>query len=170
MTGYFVRLDTRWFYEDPDTLVTYSAGDVISGSLNWTTSLRMGGVQIRRDFLLRPDLVTPPMQQFSGSAAVPSTVEVFTNQTRPFSQAITGGPFNINNIPLATGPGTMRVVLRDANGKETVTEYAYYTSTSMLAPGLFDYPLESGFARRYYGLFRMFTAATLSARRASATV
>ncbi len=25
LTPNFLRLDTRWFYEDPDTLVTYSA-------------------------------------------------------------------------------------------------------------------------------------------------
>ena len=153
LTPNFLRLETRWFYDDPDTLVTYSAGDVISGSLNWTTSIRMGGLQVRRDFQLRPDLITQPLPQFSGSAAVPSTVEVFANQTRAFSQAITGGPFNINNIPLATGPGTMRIVLRDATGKETVTEYATYNSTNLLAPGLFDYSVETGFVRQFYGLY-----------------
>ena len=152
LTPNFIRLDSRWFYEDPETLVTYSAGDVISGSLNWTTSIRMGGLQVRRDFQLRPDLITQPLPQFSGSAAVPSTVEVFANQARAFSQAVTGGPFNINNIPLATGPGTMRIVLRDATGKETVTEYAYYNATSLIAPGLFDYSVEAGFARQFYGL------------------
>ena len=153
LTPYFLRLDTRWFYEDPATAVTYSAGDLISGSLNWSTSIRMGGFQIRRDFALRPDLVTQPLPQFSGSAAVPSTVEVFANQTRPFAQDITGGPFNINNIPLTTGAGTMRIVLRDPTGKETVTEYAYYNSTNLLAPNLFDYSVETGFARQYYGLY-----------------
>ncbi len=153
LTPNLLRLDTRWFYEDPQTLVTYSAGDFISGALNWTTAIRMGGIQVRRDFLLRPDLVTQPMPQFSSSAAVPSTVEVFNNQSRLFSQDVTGGPFNINNIPLATGPGTMRVVLRDPTGKETVTEYAYYNSTNLLAPGLFDYSLETGFARQFYGLY-----------------
>ena len=152
LTPSLLRLDTRWLYENPETLVTYAAGDVISGSLNWTTSVRMGGVQIRRDFQLRPDLVTMPMQQFSGSAAVPTSVEVFNNRAHLLSQEVTGGPFNINNIPLATGPGTMRIVLRDANGKETVSEYAYYNSTSLIAPGLFDYSLETGFARRFYGL------------------
>ena len=153
LTPNFVRLDTRWFYEDPDTLVTYSAGDIISGSLNWSTSLRMGGFQIRRDFQLRPDLITQPLPQFSGSAALPSTVEVYANQARTFSQEIAGGPFNINNIPIATGPGTVRIVLRDATGKETVTEYATYNSTNLLAPGLFDYSVEAGFARQYYGLY-----------------
>ena len=153
LTPYFLRLDTRWFYEDPNSLVTYSAGDVISGALNWTTAIRMGGVQIRRDFLLRPDLITQPMAQFSSSAAVPTTAEVFANQSRLFTQDITGGPFNINNIPFATGPGTMRIVLRDPTGKETVTEYSYYSSTNLLAPGLFDYSLETGFARQFYGLY-----------------
>ena len=153
LTPYFLQLDTRWFYEDPGTAVTYSAGDVISGSLNWSTSLRMGGFQVRRDFGLRPDLVIQPLPQFSGSAAVPSTVEVFANQTRPFSQDITGGPFNINNIPLTSGAGTMRIVLRDASGKETVTEYPYYTSTNLIAPGILDYSVETGVARQYYGLY-----------------
>jgi outer membrane usher protein len=153
LTPYLLRLDTRWFYEDPGTAVTYSAGDVISGALNWTTAIRMGGFQIRRDFLLRPDLVTQPIPQFSSSAAVPSTVEVFNNQAKLFTQDITGGPFSINNIPLATGPGTMRIVLRDPTGKETITEYAYYNSTNLLAPGLFDYSLETGFARQFYGLY-----------------
>ncbi len=153
LTPNLIRLDTRWLYEDPDTLITYSAGDVISGALNWTNAIRMGGVQIRRDFMLRPDLITTPVQQFSGSAAVPSTVQVFDNQTRLLSQDISGGPFNINNIPLITGPGTMRIVLRDATGKETVSEYAYYNSTNLLAPGLFDYSVETGFARYFYGLY-----------------
>ena len=99
LTPYFLRLDTRWFYEDPDTAVTYSAGDVISGSLNWTTSIRMGGFQIRRDFALRPDLVTQPMPQFSSSAAVPSTIEVFANQTRPFSAGYHRRPFQHQQHP-----------------------------------------------------------------------
>ena len=153
LTPNFLRLETHWFYEDPNTLVTYSSGDFISGSLNWTTSMRMGGIQVRRDFQLRPDLVTQPLPQFSGSAAVPSTVEVFANQTRAFSQDITGGPFNISNIPIATGPGTMRIVLRDATGKETITEYATYSSINLLAPGLFDYSAEAGFARQFYALY-----------------
>ena len=152
VTPNILRLDSSWLYENPETLITYSAGDLISGSLNWTTSLRMGGIQIRRDFALRPDLVTMPLQQFSGSAAVPSTVQVFNNQARLLSQEVAGGPFNVNNIPLATGPGTMRIVLRDANGKETVSEYAYYSSTNLLAPGLLDYSFETGFARRYFGV------------------
>lgn len=147
-----LRLDSRWYYDQPDKLISYAAGDVISGSLPWTRALRLGGIQVRRDFALQPDLVTQPIPQFSGSAAVPSTVEIYANQSRAFSQQVAGGPFSITNIPVVSGPGTMRLVIRDASGKETITEYAYYNSPLLIAPGLFDYSAESGFARTYYGL------------------
>jgi len=148
----FLRLDTRWFYDDDSTLVRYAAGDIVSGSLGWTRSIRMGGFQISRDFSLRPDLVTQPLPSFSGSAAVPSTVEVFADQSRTFSQQITGGPFTITNLPVVSGPGVLTMVVRDPSGKETSTEYAFYASSRILASGFYDYSIEGGFARTFYGL------------------
>ena len=121
LTPNFIRLDSRWFYEDPETLVDLFRGRRHIRLAELDHFDPHGRPSSPRDFQLRPDLITQPLPQFSGSAAVPSTVEVFANQARAFSQAVTGGPFNINNIPLATGPGTMRIVLRDATGKETVT-------------------------------------------------
>ena len=43
-----------------------------------------------------------------------------------------------------SGSGTARVVLRDASGRETVTNLPFYVSFKMLAPGLFDFSLEAG--------------------------
>ncbi|MGO9171613.1 MAG: fimbria/pilus outer membrane usher protein [Rhodomicrobium sp.] len=148
----FLRLDSLWSYNDAGQLTTYAAGDIVSGSLGWTRAMRMGGVQIRRDFTLQPDLVTQPIPQLAGSAAVPSTVEVYANQSRAFSQEVTGGPFTISNLPVMSGPTTMQLVIRDAAGRETATEYSYYSSPLLVAPGLFDYSIESGFARTFYGL------------------
>ncbi len=149
---YVLRLDSRWFYNDDATLTTYAAGDVISGSLNWTRSMRLAGFQIKRDFALRPDLVTQPLPSFSGSAAVPSTVEVFADQSRTFSQQVAGGPFTISNLPVVSGPGVLSMVIRDPSGKETTTEFAYYASSRLLAPGFYDYSVEGGFARTFYGI------------------
>ncbi len=152
LTPNAVRLDSRWSYEDPAKVLTYVAGDIVSASLNWTRSVRMGGVQLRRDFTLRPDLITSPLPQVSGSAAVPSTIELYANQSRALSKEFSGGPFTIDNIPTITGPGTIRLVMRDASGKEIVSEYAYYASANLLAQGVFDYAAETGFVRRFYGL------------------
>ncbi|WP_274426588.1 fimbria/pilus outer membrane usher protein [Chelativorans sp. YIM 93263] len=146
------RLDTTWSYSNPGSMITYRAGDIITGGLSWTRPTRLGGVQVQRNFGLRPDLVTMPLPELSGSAAVPSTVDVYVNNARRLSQQVSPGPFEITNLPVVTGSGTARVVVRDALGREIVTETPYFASSALLAPGLWDFSAEGGFARRFYGL------------------
>jgi outer membrane usher protein len=148
-----LRLDTRWTYSDPRSLVTYRAGDVISGGLSWTRPIRLGGLQAERNFTLRPDLVTMPLPELSGSAAVPSTVEIYANNARTFSQQVDSGPFQVTGLPLATGPGEARIIVRDALGRETVTQVPFYSSPRLLAHGLTDFSLEAGYPRNFYGTF-----------------
>jgi len=146
-----LRLDTTFAYSDRETMTTYRAGDEISGALTWTRAVRIGGLQAQRNFGLRPDLVTLPLPSAAGSAAVPSTVDVFVNNVRTSSQQIESGPFRINNVPAVSGSGTARVVLRDASGRETVTNLPFYVSPKLLAPGLYDFSAEAGQPRLSYG-------------------
>lgn len=146
------RLDTRWSYSDRNNIISYNAGDIITGGLTWTRSARLGGVQIRRNFAVRPDLVTMPLPQISGSAAVPSTVDVYVNNAQRLSLSTQSGPFSIVNLPVVTGNGTARMVVRDVLGRETVSETPFYASSSLLAKGLFDFSVEAGAARRNYGV------------------
>ncbi len=145
------RLDTNWSYSDEERMLTYSAGDVITGGLSWTRPVRLGGIRIERNFALRPDMVTMPLPEFSGSAAVPSTVDVYVNNARRLSQAVTPGPFSISNLPVVTGSGAARVVVRDSLGRETISETPFFASSDLLAKGLLDFSAELGFARRSYG-------------------
>lgn len=145
------RLDTDWSYSDEGRLLTYRVGDLITGGLSWTRPSRLGGLQIQRSFSLRPDLVTMPLPQLSGSAAVPSTVDVYIDNTRRLSSEVPSGPFAITNLPVVTGDGTARLVVRDALGRETVSETPFYASGNLLASGLFDFSAETGFARNFYG-------------------
>src|SRR5712691_848912 len=101
-----LRLDTAWTYSNPETLMTYRAGDTISGGLGWTRPIRLGGLQVQRNFALRPDLVTLPLPGFSGSAAVPSTVDVYLNSVKTYSQEVPSGPYQLNNLPVLSGGGT----------------------------------------------------------------
>lgn len=147
-----IRLDTTWTYSDTRTLLTYQAGDFISGGLAWTRPVRLGGFQIQRTFALRPDLVTMPVPQVTGSAVVPSTIDVYLNNVRTFSRDIPAGPFQINNLPMVSGAGTQRIVIRDAQGREIVTNQPFYASPLLLRPGLFDFSIEAGYRRLYYGI------------------
>ncbi|MDX8528510.1 fimbria/pilus outer membrane usher protein [Mesorhizobium sp. MSK_1335] len=146
-----LRLDTTFSYSDPERLVTYQAGDAISGGFAWTRPIRIGGLQLRRNFGLRADLITQPLASVRGSAAVPSTVDVYVNDAKAYSHDIGAGPFRITDIPVTTGGGEARVVLRDAAGHETRTTVPFYASPNLLRPGLSDFSLEAGLPRLGYG-------------------
>ena len=148
----YLRLATAWHFDDPQTLTTAQAGDLIGSSLTWSRAVRFGGLQFRRNFELRPDLITFPLPQLAGSAAVPSAVDVYINNVRQFSDQVPSGPFVINNPLALTGSGQARVVVRDELGREVSTTLPIYVDNRMLANGLDAYSLEAGVLRRSYGL------------------
>jgi len=147
-----VRLRTAWAYSDPLRMITYQAGDLISGGLSWTRPVNLGGAQIRRNFSLRSDLVTTPLPSFAGSAAVPSTLEVYTHNTRVWSKSIASGPFEAVNLPVIGVSGEAQVILRDSQGRETVVALPFYNADTLLREGLLDFSVEAGFPRRSIGV------------------
>jgi len=147
-----VRLDSTWSWSDPDTLRTWSLGDVVTRGPAWSRPIRLGGAQVQTNFGLRPDLVTAPQPVFRGSTAVPSTVDVYINNVETYSQAVQPGPFVVSNLPAVNGPGSARVVVRDATGGETVQTSYFYTTPTLLRAGLLDYSVEAGFVRGNYGI------------------
>ena len=146
-----VRLDSVWSYADQDKLRSYRLGDIVSGSLRWTRPVRMGGGQVQRNFDLRPDLVTMPLPSLEGTAAVPSTVDVFIGNVKAYSQSVAPGPFRVDNIPAITSNGTVRMVLTDTTGRQTETESPFFTSPDLLKENLYDYSIDMGVVRRSYG-------------------
>lgn len=147
-----LRLDTAWSYSDPASLLTYRAGDTISGGLAWTRPIRLGGVQVQRNFTLRPDLVTMPLPTVSGSAAVPSTLDVFLGNAKTYSQDLAPGPYQITNVPMLSGAGTARIVVRDATGRETEMVLPFFTTPKLLKDGMWDFSAEAGLPRLRYGV------------------
>lgn len=147
-----LRLESSYTYAHHSSSTLITAGDAISGGLAWTRPIRFGGGRISRQFSLRPDLVTAPMPSVSGSAAVPSTVEVYVDNMRIASQDVGSGPFRISNLPVPGESGTARVVVRDISGKETVTSVPFFTSAKLLSAGQFDYSLDAGAPRQNYAV------------------
>jgi outer membrane usher protein len=147
----FIRLNSSYRYSDPERLISYGAGDVISGGLAWSRPIRIGGLQAQSNFALRPDLITAPLPTLGGSAALPSTVDVYVNNVKTFSQDIAAGPFSVSNVPLITGAGNAELVIRDSAGHETRSTTPFYASGSLLAPGLMSWSVEAGLPRIAYG-------------------
>ena len=147
----FLRLDTSLEHEDGERQLTYRAGDFVNGGLPWTRPVRLGGIQVQHDFASRPDLITSPLASASGTAAVPSSVDVYVNNFRVFTQQVDAGPFRIEGLPSIGGSGQTTLVLRDVTGKEVRTSLPFYVSSRLLAPGTYEYSGEAGYARTYYG-------------------
>ncbi|ROM33473.1 fimbrial assembly protein [Pseudomonas poae] len=144
------RYDSTWRFSDDERLLTYEAGDVISGALPWSTSVRLGGVQVSRDFAVRPDLVTYPLPQFAGEAAVPSSVDLFINGYKSSSADLQPGPYTLTNVPFINGAGEAVVVTTDTLGRQVSTTVPFYVTSTLLQQGLSDFSVAAGNLRRDY--------------------
>jgi outer membrane usher protein len=148
----YLRYDTRYRYVDENHALTFTAGDLITQSLPWTTSVRLGGIQIARDYRVRPDLITTPLPSFAGKAAVPSAVDLFVDGYRQQSADVQPGRFVLDNMPVVNGAGEATIVTTDAVGRQIATTIPFYVSSTLLKPGLLDMSGEIGFLRQGYGL------------------
>lgn len=147
----YIRYDSSWRYSDDDTMLSYTAGDLTTGSLPWTSSVRIGGLQVARNFATRPDLITYPLPQFSGQAAVPSSVDLYINSYKNTSVSVNPGPFTLNTVPYINGAGQATVVTTDALGRQISTTVPFYVASSLLQAGLSDFSLSAGALRQNYG-------------------
>ena len=146
-----IRLDTTWTWSDRASLITVNAGDFVSGGFFWTRPVRLAGFQIRRDFALRPDMVTVPTPILSATAAAPSTLDVLLGSSTVLSREVPAGPVQVQDLPVFQGAQTARLVLRDAAGDEQLVTAAYFATPDLLRPGMLDFSGEIGFARRNDG-------------------
>lgn len=153
-----LRYDTSWSHADPATLTSYQVGDFISRSVPWSRSIRMGGVEWRKNFDLRPDVLTYPVPQIGGSAVLPSSVSLYVNQMQQYAGTVPDGPFVLNQVAGLNGAGQATLVTRDALGRDVATSISLYIDTRLLAPGYDDYAVGVGMVRRNYG-FRSFSYA-----------
>ncbi|MDY6840716.1 MAG: fimbria/pilus outer membrane usher protein [Pseudomonadota bacterium] len=150
--GDYIRLDSYWRYTDPDRMRTYVVGDTLSGALNWTPSVRLAGLQISRNFASRPDLITFPLPEISGSATLPSALEVFVNDLQLTDQNIQPGPFVLETSPRITGLGEAQVVTTDTLGRQVTQTVPFYVSPRLLRQGYWDYSASLGTPRRFYSV------------------
>lgn len=146
-----VRLNTSWQFVDIERAIHYEAGDLITSGPAWARAVRLGGVQVRRSFKLRPDVIPVPLPSLSGTAAVPTAIDVYVNNLKVHSGEVKPGPFEIANIPALSQGGVARLVMRDAAGREIVREQSFYVSPKLLRAELFEFSLAAGVPRRGYG-------------------
>lgn len=146
-----VRLDTHGQWSFPESAVTLTVGDAFSGFLHWTRPVRLGGVQIGRNYALQPYRITTPLPAFLGEAALPSEVELYIEGVRRYRAEVPTGPFELSTVPGISGAGLAQVVVTDAFGRTRTLNFPFYATGQLLARGLTDWSLSLGKVRREYG-------------------
>jgi outer membrane usher protein len=146
-----VRLDSAYTFADVRSLRRYSAGDFINGGLSWSRPVHMEGLQVRSDFTMRPDLITFPLPSIGGSAAVPSTLDVLVNGNLVASNEVNSGPFQVSQLPVISGAGTITMTLTDAQGTQVTVSQPFYGGSVLLAKGLQTFAGQAGLVRRAWG-------------------
>ncbi len=146
-----IRLDTTWTRDQPMQLASLRFGDAISGTSSWGGAVRFGGVQWATNFSTQPGFISFPLPGMSGEAALPSTVDLYVDNALRMSREVPSGPFSIQDLPVTTGQGDARLVVRDILGREQVITQPFYATPRLLQQGLQDYSYELGFVRRNFG-------------------
>jgi outer membrane usher protein len=151
-THTFVRLETTLTHDFPDSLETLRLGDTISVPGSWGEAVRFAGLQWGSNYGIRPDLITTPLLAASGTAVVPSTVEVFVNGKAVGTSDVPAGPFVVNQVPALNGAGEVNIVVKNVLGQEQIVSMPFYSAAVMLQPGLSLYDIDVGALRENFGL------------------
>jgi outer membrane usher protein len=147
-----VALDTFGEWSFPEHATRLIIGDSISGGLNWTRPLRLGGIQFGRNFNLQPYRTTSPLASFVGKATLPSSVELYIDGMRRYQSDVPVGPFELNTAPGINGSGQAQVVTTDILGRTTTLNIPFYSTQQLLAKGLSDWSLNLGTVHENYGI------------------
>ncbi|WP_344706012.1 fimbria/pilus outer membrane usher protein [Sphingomonas swuensis] len=149
--GALVRLDSSLQRDLPERRLRLVLGDTISRDGDLSSPFRFGGLRIGTDFSLAPDAINYPLPLVSGSALVPSTVELLAASGRQ-AHLVQPGRFLIEAPPTISGAGEVVMTIADATGTTRQIRQSFYSSPRLLRPGLSEFSLEAGFIRDRYGL------------------
>ena len=126
-------------------------GDFSATSGGLGSGLLMGGFKVEKSFSLAPHLIRYPGLGVEGVLETPSTVEVYVNNSLIKRLELPPGEFHLTDLHALPGTGQIRLLIRDALGREEVIERPFYIPSRTLGPGVSEYSIAAGFRRKYLG-------------------
>jgi outer membrane usher protein len=146
------RLDTALLLDFPEYTARLTVGDSVTGPGTLGDAVRFTGVHWATDYATRPGLTPYSLPVVSGTANVPSSIEVYLNNALVQRTSVDAGPFQLNNIPVPVGEGSVDIRMRDMLGQVQQLSVPYLVSPQIIAAGLTTIDLAAGVVREDYGL------------------
>ncbi len=126
-------------------------GDTIGRSTTLGSSPVVGGFSLSTQQDLDPYYAIYPAPQIRGAVRTPSTADVYVDGRLVSSVRLPPGRFTLNDLPIETGLGNARVIIRDAFGRQQSIDLGFYLSTQLLKRGEQDYSYVAGLERTSSG-------------------
>jgi len=126
-------------------------GDTIGRSTTLGSSPVVGGFSLSTQQDLDPYYAIYPAPQVRGAVRTPSTADLYVDGRLVSSVRLPPGQFTLNDLPIETGLGNVRVILRDAFGRQQSIDLGFYLSTRLLKRGEQDYSYVAGLERTSSG-------------------
>lgn len=146
------RLDTALLLDFPEDTARFTLGDSVSTSGTLGDAVRFSGFHWATDYATRPGLTPYALPAVSGTATMPSTVELYVNNALVQRTNVDAGPFQLNNIPVPVGEGAVDLRMRDMTGQIQQLSMPYLVSPELIAAGLTTVDFEAGAVRENYGI------------------
>ena len=146
-----IRLETQAIRDDRENLRRLTIGDATTPGLPLGSAVPFAGITLAKAYALSPYFSRQPSVGYQGIAQFPSQVDFYVGNTLVMRQRVAPGPFAIENFTYYGGQRDVRVVIRDAFGRESTVAYPFYFAAQGLAAGLHDYSYQAGWLRRGLG-------------------
>ncbi len=141
------RLETQAIRDDRANLRRLILGDAVTPGLPLGASVPFAGVTFAKTYALDPTFNRQPAAGYRGLAEFPSQVDFYVGNTLVTRQQVAPGPYDISNFSYFGGRRDVRVVVRDAFGRQQTFAYPFYFAAQGLAAGLHDYSYQMGWIR-----------------------
>jgi len=151
-SGYSITRADSFFQKDfPESLQSLIVGDTSNTDGTWSRSAHYLGLRWSTNYATQPGYIYAPNPIISGSAAIPSVVDVYINNQKTFSQKVSPGPFDFTHLPIPDGAGQVSLVVKDLLGNEQIITKDWYLSSMLLAKDEKNFSVETGFLRKAFG-------------------
>ena len=139
---------TSWNLDQVSRRRRWVIGDTVGRATTLGSTPVVGGFSVTTEPSLDPYYVAYPSPTIEGAVRTPSTADVYVDGRLVSELKLPPGRFSLSDLPVTSGLGRARVVLRDAFGREQELSLGFYLATSLLGAGEQNYTYVAGWERQ----------------------
>lgn len=146
------RGQTFWKTSWPKNGISLVLGDSYMSGANLSSNTPFAGIQVSKNYDSMPWFQKLPQPIFSSTLQYPSTIDMYLDGVKQYSQDISSGPYEMR-LPPSFSNGVAQIVVTDSLGRKTLEEVPLYDASDLLSPGLNEWSLEVGHLRVHAGKY-----------------